>query len=328
MSALRSTEPLGDLSVSRLRSRLQWGISVPDDPDHVIYVWLDALANYLTVLGYPWDHSAPDLRNAWPAHWHIVGKDILKFHAIYWPAFLMAVDLPPPRRIVSHSHWLMGREKMSKSRGNVVDPEKLLTTWGVDPVRYFLMRDGGIGHDSEFSEKTLDARYKKDLAGQLGNLVMRCSVPKVNRSMTIPLAPGPLTAAETALDTKLKELPALVASHFESVDFPRGLEVIFDCVAEANRYWNDCQPWKLVSEPGSEERMRTILYYVLETVRVSGILLQPIMPVAMGKLLDGISVEDGERAFANAGAGARWMDKKEGRDPPRMAAQQPLFPKL
>ncbi len=134
---------LADLSISRLKSRVSWGIPVPTDPDHVIYVWLDALTNYLTVTGYPWKSN--EMPPSWPAAWHVIGQDIIKFHAIYWPAFLMAADLPLPQRILSHGHWLVKNQKMSKSSGNGMDPYTLLDKYGIDAIRYFLLRDGGIG---------------------------------------------------------------------------------------------------------------------------------------------------------------------------------------
>jgi methionyl-tRNA synthetase len=181
---------LGDISVSRLKSRVQWGISVPNDPDHVVYVWLDALTNYLTVSGYPLKTQG------WPATLHVVGKDILKFHAIYWPAFLMAAGLPLPKQILSHGHWLIQNQKMSKSSGNGVDPFLLIDHYGIDPIRYFLIRDGGITIDPEFSLATIWRRYKHDLAGHLGNLCMRCSSKKINPSGMIPTSVGSLPLLE------------------------------------------------------------------------------------------------------------------------------------
>ncbi|KAJ3277924.1 methionyl-tRNA synthetase, partial [Borealophlyctis nickersoniae] len=289
-----SPDSLQDLSVSRLRSRLQWGIPVPGDEEHVIYVWLDALTNYLTVTGFPWDTpERAAKKGAWPAAWHVVGKDIIKFHAIYWPAFLLAAGLEPPRRILSHAHWLMGNTKMSKSRGNVVDPVALLNKFGVDPVRYFLVRNGGIAEDAEFSLDTVHARYKKDLAGQLGNLVMRCAAPRVNPTMEAPLTPGTITDAEKELIDKLESLPDQYADHFSTADFSRALEIAFDTISLANTYWQHTQPWTLTSS--DPDRLRTILYFAFETVRVVALLVAPVMPAKMEKVLDVVGVEKGER---------------------------------
>ncbi|KAJ1550533.1 methionyl-tRNA synthetase, partial [Nowakowskiella sp. JEL0078] len=184
---------IADLSISRPKSRLQWGIPVPDDEDHVIYVWMDALTNYLTVCGFP------NSLIGWPADWHVVGKDIIKFHSIYWPAFLLAANLEPPKRILVHAHWLLNRTKMSKSLGNVVDPFLLLENFGADPIRYFLARDGGITDDSEFSINTIEKRYRKDLAGQLGNLLMRCTAPKINPFQIVPSRPVNLSDVDLKL---------------------------------------------------------------------------------------------------------------------------------
>jgi methionyl-tRNA synthetase len=189
LNHLRSPD-LGDISVSRIKSRVQWGITVPNDPDHVIYVWLDALSNYLTVAGYPFKVEG------WPATLHVVGKDILKFHAIYWPAFLLAAGLSLPKQILSHGHWLIQNQKMSKSSGNGVDPFLLMNHYGIDPIRYFLIRDGGISIDPEFSLATIWRRYKHDLAGHLGNLCMRCSSKKINPTGMIPSTFGSLPLIE------------------------------------------------------------------------------------------------------------------------------------
>jgi methionyl-tRNA synthetase len=175
------TSTLPDLSISRPISRLSWGIQVPNDPNHTIYVWLDALTNYLTVTGYP------ESQQVWPPHLHVIGKDIIKFHSIYWPSFLLAADLPLPRCILSHAHFLKNSTKMSKSLGNVIKPHPLLTTYSSDITRYFLVRDGGIENDAEVSEEGVLKRYK-EMAGSLGNLVMRCSAKSVNPSQTIPVS--------------------------------------------------------------------------------------------------------------------------------------------
>lgn len=170
---------LEDLSISRPASRLSWGIPVPGDPDQTIYVWVDALVNYLTKSGYPqWDgHTSTD--GGWPADVHIIGKDIVRFHCVYWPALLMALDLDLPRRVLSHGHWLMGRQKMSKSVGNVVNPFFAIDRWGVDTMRFFLMRNGGISHDADYDNSLIVTTYKKDLQGGLGGLLSRVTRSKL-----------------------------------------------------------------------------------------------------------------------------------------------------
>lgn len=199
-------EPLADLSVSRPRSRLRWGVAVPGDEDHTIYVWLDALANYLTVSGWP-DHAPGSNTSTWPANLHVIGKDIIRFHIVYWPAFLMAADLPLPQTVLAHAHWTMDHFKMSKSRGNVVDPIKTMHSVGPDAMRYYLMRMGGSlatdtselslfiaaacasfdhGWAADFSTEGLLEVYRKDLAGQLGNLLSRITSAKVAGRLASP----------------------------------------------------------------------------------------------------------------------------------------------
>ncbi|RUS20369.1 tRNA synthetases class I (M)-domain-containing protein [Endogone sp. FLAS-F59071] len=206
---------LSDLSVSRPRSRLDWGIPVPGDSDHTIYVWLDALINYMTVTGYPWTEGAqrPAEYGAWPADVHLVGKDIIRFHAIYWPAFLMAADLPLPRQIIAHSHWTMGKQKMSKSRGNVADPFEAMQKYGVDPIRYYLIRDGGITDDGDYSDGSITTRHRKDLAGQLGNLVSRSMADSLNPSGLVPRASEKLDMRDATLTDKLEKLSGQQALH-------------------------------------------------------------------------------------------------------------------
>ncbi|KAI8818075.1 tRNA synthetases class I (M)-domain-containing protein [Fimicolochytrium jonesii] len=344
-----SHEQLADLSVSRLRSRMQWGIPVPGDEEHVVYVWLDALANYLTVLGYPWTEGETGMRarmqRAWPAAWHVVGQDILKFHAIYWPAFLLAVNLPPPIRILAHAHWLRHHVKMSKSRGNVVDPMAAIATYGVDSVRWFLMRDSALVYDSDFSDEMIHQRYTKDLERQFGNLVMRCCAPKVNKRMLAPSSPGTLTDADRELHDSLAALPGIVETCYENAEFAAALEHITHTISLANRHWDATKPWLLArTSPSSsaaadilaQDRLRTILYYAIETVRVCGILLQPVMPGKMGVLLDGLAVGEGERGWGNARVGGRWVGGdgreevvvREGWEGTVVPVQRPLFPRL
>ncbi|KAI8620768.1 tRNA synthetases class I (M)-domain-containing protein [Chytriomyces sp. MP71] len=325
---------LGDISVSRPVSRLQWGIPVPDDPSHVIYVWLDALTNYLTVAGYPWPNAEAQGQSCWPASWHVVGKDIIKFHAIYWPAFLLAADLPLPHRIISHAHWLQNKTKMSKSLGNVADPVALIAKFGhEDPVRYFFMRDGGIEYDADFSEEMVMKRYR-ELANQLGNLALRCSGKKVNPDQIIPTDSGILFPREEEVQLRimLSDINAKVTLLFENAQFARGLEMVMATVAEANRYWDHQKPWILadrISEGGdgadeASKELQTALYFCFETLRIAGILLQPVMPGKMGHLLEWLGVVQGDVKLENARLGEGAVRQV----PVRLSKLEPLFPKL
>ncbi|KAJ2959088.1 hypothetical protein NQZ79_g5406 [Umbelopsis isabellina] len=224
---------LADLSISRPRSRLTWGIPVPNDPDHTIYVWLDALVNYITATGYPWKDRAAMEAGGWPADIQIVGKDIIRFHAIYWPAFLMAAELPLPKQIVAHAHWTMSKQKMSKSRGNVVDPIAAMDRFGVDTVRYYLLRDGGLSDDGDYSDEGVMVRYKKDLAGQLGNLIARSTAPALLPSGIVPQNDQkPAHKEDKVLHDSLLRLPDLFCDRFEKHDYGKALQAIFDVLSE------------------------------------------------------------------------------------------------
>ncbi|KAJ2793422.1 methionyl-tRNA synthetase, partial [Coemansia guatemalensis] len=179
---------LDDLSVSRPRDRLRWGVPVPGDDQHTIYVWVDALINYATVDGFPWNSDSQP--SFFPPDVQVVGKDIVRFHAVYWPALLMAADLPLPRRILAHAHWTMGTQKMSKSKGNVVDPFDAIARYGLDPIRYFIVRNGGIADDGDYSDEEVLVRYKKDLVGQLANLASRCLSKRLGADLTLFSAIG------------------------------------------------------------------------------------------------------------------------------------------
>lgn len=221
---------LRDVSVSRLSEKIQWAIPVPDDASHCVYVWLDALTNYLTVAGYPGDVSA-----TWPADYHIVGKDILKFHAIYWPAFLLAAGLPLPKRVVAHAHWTVDNVKMSKSLGNVVDPHAMLRKYGADFVRYFLLREGVLNDDGDFNASLLEDRVNSELADTLGNLVSRSTGKSFLRDGAVPMQPTDLRDDDRALIAQGQALAAKVAAHFEAPDFSAGLKDIVFFLHDVNR---------------------------------------------------------------------------------------------
>ncbi|KAI9365165.1 tRNA synthetases class I (M)-domain-containing protein [Pilaira anomala] len=291
---------LADLSVSRLRSRLDWGIPVPNDPEHTIYVWLDALTNYLTATGYPWNKDSKN-KEFFPPDVQVVGKDIVRFHAIYWPAFLMAAELPLPKQILAHAHWTMGKQKMSKSRGNVADPFQVMKDYGVDPVRYYLVRDGGLADDGDYSEEMIHTRYKKDLAGQLGNLLNRTTGKALIPSGILPVK------KDTAIDPNDESIHKTIMETaenfdraFENREFSRAYTYVFDMLSQANKHFTDNEPWKLVKNPEEKIRLDTVLFYSLEACRIAGILLQPAMPSKMDGLLTRLGVPESDRYFKNA----------------------------
>jgi methionyl-tRNA synthetase len=284
---------LNDLSISR--TSFSWGIPVPGNPKHVIYVWLDALVNYITALGYP-ETESPDYSTFWPGVLHVVGKDILRFHAVYWPAFLMAAGLEPPRRIFAHGWWTVEGEKMSKSLGNGIPPDVLVERYGVDPARYFLLRELPFGSDGDFSHRAVVGRLNGDLANDFGNLAQRVLV-MINRECGARVPePGAFLAADTELLGRARGLLATVRGHVSEQAFHMALEAIWRVVAEANRYVDEQAPWVLRrSDP---TRMKTVLYTLAETIRHLAILVQPFVPGAAAKLLDQLAVPKAARSFA------------------------------
>ncbi len=283
---------LKDLSISR--TSFTWGVPVPGHPGHVVYVWLDALINYITAAGYPDDPAS--FSTYWPAALHMVGKDIVRFHSVYWPAFLMAAGLAPPRRVFAHGWWTVEGEKMSKSLGNFIPPQQLVDTYGVDPVRYFMLRELPFGSDGDFSHRAVVSRRNGDLANDFGNLAQRVLV-MINRDCGAMVPePGPLAAADQGLLTSARDLLETVRKHLQEEAFHLALEAIWRVVAEANRYVDEQAPWALRrSDPA---RMRTVLYTLTETIRHLAILVQPFVPGSAAKLLDQLAVSAGSRDFA------------------------------
>jgi methionyl-tRNA synthetase len=275
---------LNDLSVSR--SSFSWGIPVPGDPAHVMYVWLDALANYMTAIGYP-DTAAP-LWRFWPADLHLVGKDIQRFHAIYWPAFLMAAGLPVPKRIFSHGWWTVEGAKMSKSVGNVVDPLALVDRFGLDAVRFFLLREVPFGNDGDFSERALISRMNTELANDLGNLCQRSlSLIARNCGGILPEAVAP-TAEDAALLAQAAALPALLRARMDRQALHDGLEDVWKVIRAANAYIDKQAPWAL--KKTDEARMAAVLRVLADLLRTVATVLQPYMPESMGRMLDQLAV--------------------------------------
>ena len=284
---------LKDLSISR--TSFNWGVPVPGHPGHVVYVWFDALINYLTAAGYP-DMESHEFSAFWPTVLHVVGKDIVRFHAVYWPAFLMAAGLAPPRRVFAHGWWTVEGEKMSKSLGNFIPPSELVGTYGVDPVRYFLLRELPFGGDGDFSHRAVVTRLNGDLANDFGNLAQRVLV-MINRDCgaAVPV-PGAFADSDRALLGLAASLLETLRKHMNEQAFHLALEAIWKTVSEANRYVDEQAPWALRrSDPN---RMRTVLYTLAETIRHLAILVQPFVPGSAIRLLDQLGVTPGARDFA------------------------------
>ena len=285
---------LQDISISR--TNFKWGVPVPDDEDHVMYVWLDALTNYITGVGYP-DVNADSYKKFWPADFHVVGKDIIRFHCVYWPAFLMAANLELPKRVFAHGFINVDGQKMSKSVGNVVAPQDLLDTYGLDATRYLLMREVSHGQDGNFSHDYAVQRINSDLANGLGNLVQRTlSMIYKNCDGAIP-TPNDFTNDDRALleHAHAKLLPAMRVD-CDEMKFNRALETMWKLVIEANGYVDAQAPWTLKKE--EPERMKTVLYVLAEVIRVLGIAVQPFVPDSAAKILDQLKIADDARDYS------------------------------
>jgi methionyl-tRNA synthetase len=306
---------LQDLSISR--TTFDWGLPVPGSPKHVMYVWVDALNNYVTACGFP-DETSPRWRY-WPADVHIIGKDIVRFHTVYWPAFLMSAGLPLPRRVFGHGFLFNRGEKMSKSVGNVIDPFALADAYGVDQLRYFFMREVPFGQDGNYSHEAIVNRINADLANDLGNLAQR-SLSMIHRNCdgVIP-EPGALSTADEAILASAAALPERARAAMQDFALHTILAEIWTLVGEANRYFASQEPWTLrKTDPA---RMNTVLYVTAQILGTIAILAQPFIPAGAEKLLDLLAVPPGERSFAHAG----------GRQLPRpgtaIPQPEPIFPR-
>ncbi|HEX4410678.1 MAG TPA: methionine--tRNA ligase [Xanthobacteraceae bacterium] len=291
---------LQDLSISR--TTFDWGVPVPKDKKHVMYVWVDALTNYITGVGFP-DTESAKFKKYWPADLHVIGKDIVRFHAVYWPAFLMSAGIDVPRRIFSHGFLFNRGEKMSKSVGNVIDPFSLADAYGVDPLRFFLLREVPFGQDGNYSHEAIVNRINADLANDLGNLAQR-SLSMIGKQFggTLP-KPGAFSANDEAILSAADAMIGKAREAMATQQLHQVLNAIWAVVAEANRYFAGEAPWALAKTDPAKQG--TVLYVTAEVIRQVAILAQPFIPESAGKLLDLLAVPAGERDFTALSGGHR-----------------------
>ena len=307
---------LQDLSISR--TTFDWGVRVPGNDKHIMYVWVDALTNYITAAGFP-DTDSERFKRYWPADLHVIGKDIVRFHAVYWPAFLMSAGLEVPRRIFSHGFLFNRGEKMSKSVGNVIDPFDLADAYGVDPFRYFFLREVPFGHDGNYSHEAIVNRINADLANDLGNLAQR-SLSMIGKQLGGVLPkPGGWSDNDKTILGAADAMIATAREHIKTQQLHQVLNIVWAAVADANRYFAGEAPWALAKTDPA--RQGTVLYVTAEVIRQVAILCQPFMPGSAGKLLDLLGVPAGERDFTKLGGGHRLAPGTS------LPAPVPVFPR-
>ena len=305
-------QPLNDLCISRPKSRLNWGIELPFDSNYVTYVWFDALINYITAPGFGRDEES--FNKWWPASYHLIGKDILTTHAVYWPTMLMSAGIELPKTIFAHGWWLMGESKMSKSIGNVINPMDLIDDYGVDPVRYYLMREMVLGQDSSFTMESFIQRYNSDLANDFGNLLSRVStLMKKNFGGKIP-EPGDFTEAEAVIKSNGESLGEVVKEKIEAMRLNEAIEEIMQYIRSVNKYMENNAPWKLVKD--DKDAAGRVLYTAGEALRIGAVLLSPVMPNRTAILLDVLNAK---------GTNLNWGGLTPGNE---LQNHEPLFPRM
>jgi methionyl-tRNA synthetase len=311
---------LKDLSVSR--TTVKWSIPVPFNEKHTIYVWFDALINYISAAGYRREETR--FNSLWPADVHLMAKDILKFHAIIWPCLLMALELPLPKVVFAHGWWVVGKEKMSKSKGNVVNPLELIEEFGLDALRYFLLREITFGADGSFSRSALITRLNSDLANDLGNLLNRTlAMVKKYRGGILP-SPGEKTSLDEEIiklaEKVSKEIPPLM----ERLEFQKSLIIIWDLVKRNNKYIEETSPWKLMKE-NKVERLNQVFYVILESLRIISVLVYPFIPQSANKIRQQLGLSPLSEGKDNYQAEVEWGQLPAGQP---IGPTIPLFPRV
>ena len=286
---------LQDLCVSR--TSFTWGIPVDFDPKHVIYVWLDALTNYITNIGYDVDNPSDEFKKYWPADLHLIGKDIVRFHSIYWPCFLMSLDIPLPKQIFGHPWLLFGNDKMSKSKGNILYADDLVKEYGVDAVRYYVLHEIPYANDGNLTNELLVERINSDLANVLGNLVNRTVAMGNKYFEGKVINPSVSDDVDNVLIYMINELDKRVEVKMDTLEVGAALDEIFDLLRRSNKYIDETMPWVLAKDPNNSDRLQTVLYNLLESIRVSANLIRPFLPETADKILEQIGNTDDSLKF-------------------------------